>query len=702
MALISKIRKNSWLLILMLGLALAGFVVMDMVSAGSRSGGNQFTLGVVDGEKLEWQDFQRAERILYPNSDEDIYGQRNYIWNHMVEEKLLESEASKLGFNVGEEELEELQFGQRLSPIIQRNFRDPNTGQINRQGLEQIKANLGTGRLQPQLEEFWGFQQGEIIKDRLQSKLTTLVKKSIYTPTWMAQQLQAEQGSSIDFVYVLVPMDVVADEEVQLTDEDYKNWMKENQGVIARKEEFRTVDFIVFNVIPTAEDSALVKEKITERVEAFRTAENDSAFVANNYGQMDEAYFKQEDLSPTIADTVFDVPVGTIYGPYIEGTEFRAFKVIDRKVIPDSVEARHILIRAQTAAEFTTAMTRIDSIKTLIESGAESFDSLAMKLSQDGSGPAGGDLGWSALGRMVKPFNDLIFYTAEQGKVYPVITQFGVHLVEVTGRKFIENETGVKLAFLIEPIVPSEETQTALYDDALEFSGQNRTIEELRAAVEQKPELSIETAQGLTANGYNFSSLGSNNSSRDIIRWAFDEETRLGTVAPDVYIYDEPKLFYNARYVVPALRSIIKPGVASLQDVKENNQDQVRMWKKAEILASKITSNSLEAVAQQFQVEIDTFDNVNFHMNYLQGLGNETRLIGTVTSLDRDQVAGPIKGVSGVYMVKVIHRTEASLSTDIAVFRNQLSMTARGSVDSRLMEAMKDEVKIKDYRYNFY
>lgn len=66
-----------------------------------------------------------------------------------------------------------------------------------------------------------------------------------------------------------------------------------------------------------------------------------------------------------------------------------------------------------------------------------------------------------------------------------VTTQFGVHLVEVTAKKFINNVQGVKLAYLVEPIVPSEETQASIYDDALEFSGQNRTVDALKAAVEK-------------------------------------------------------------------------------------------------------------------------------------------------------------------------------------------------------------------------
>jgi peptidyl-prolyl cis-trans isomerase D len=702
MALISKIRKNSWLLIVMLALGLGGFVAMDMVSAGSRASGNEFTIGEINGEKLDWNEFQRAERILYPNATGDVYGQRNYIWSYMVEEQLLKEEAEAMGLSVGPEEMEELQFGTRLSPIIQRNFRDPNTGQMDRASLDQIKSNLGTGQLQPQLEEFWKFQSGEIIKDRLQSKLSTLIKKTIYTPTWMAQQLQAEQGSSIDFTYVLVPFDKIADADVKLTDDDYKAWMKENEGAIKRKEEMRAVDFVVFNVTPTAADSTIVREAITERIEAFRTTDNDSQFVENNYGVIDVTYFKKEDLAESIADTVFDLPVGAVYGPYIDGIAYKAVKVLGKKIIADSVDSRHILLRAETADEVLAATRKMDSIKTVIEAGAGRFDSLAMRLSQDGSGPLGGGLGYSAPGRMVKPYNDVLFYSGEPGELNIVTTQFGVHLVEITGRKYINNVQGVKLAYLVEPIVPSEETQAEIEDNALEFSGQNRSLEALKAAVEKNPELTIETAQGLTANGYQFSTLGSGGTSRDIIRWAFEPDTKTGMVAPEVFVYNEATLFYKSRFVVPALKSIVKAGVSSLAEVKETFTAQVTAKKKGEMLAAKITSKDLNAVANEFGVEVDTFNSVNFNMTYLQGLGNENTLIGKVTSLNQGEVAGPVIGVSGVYLAQVIRRTEASLSSDIAAFRRQLSTTSRSSVDSRLMEAIKSSAEIKDNRYNFY
>lgn len=703
MALISEIRKHSWVLIILIALGMGGFVLMDMVNKASRASGNSYTVGSVNGQKIEWPEFQRAERILYPNSTGDVYGQRNYIWNYMVEERLLRDESEDLGLSVGDEELQDLEFGTHLSPIIQRNFRDPNTGQVDMKNLDQIKANLGTGKLQPQLEEYWGYQMGEIKKERIQRKLTNIVKKGIYTPTWMAQQLQAEQGTTLDFRYVKIPFDTTATADIKLTDDDYKAFMKENEGLMKKKEEFRTVDFVVFNVVPTSEDSALVRTAITDRIQQFRESKNDSLFVENNYGTIDAVYYKKDDLADAIADTVFKLPIGTVYGPYIDGVDMKAVKILDRKIIADSVKARHILIRAENAAGVASARKTIDSLKTLIETGKARFDSLAMKVSQDGSGPKGGDLGYSALNRMVKPFNDALFFTGKkEGDLQVVTTQFGVHLIEITGRKFIKNTEGVKLAYLIEPIVPSENTQSAIYDDAIEFSGQNRTVEALHKAVEGKPELSVETAEGLTANGYQFSTLGSGGTSRDIIRWAFKKDTKLGSVSPEVFVYDEPTLFYNAHYVVPGLKAIMKPGTYTLAEVKEKFKQKVLDKKQAELIASKITGTDLQAIADQFHVKIDTFKNVNFNMSYLDGIGGETALIGRVSIMKVGETSKPIAGQTGTFVVQVINMAEPNTSTDLGSFKSQSLMVARGSVDSRLMEVLKAKAKLNDNRYTFY
>ena len=122
----------------------------------------------------------------------------------------------------------------------------------------------------------------------------------------------------------------------------------------------------------------------------------------------------------------------------------------------------------------------IDSLKRVIESGANSFDSLAVKFSQDpGSGAKGGDLGYTSIGRMVPQFNNLIFYKAEPRKLYKVATQFGIHLVEVTNQQFLSSETSYRVAYLKEAIVPSQETQDIEYDKVSQFVAGNRTYADL-------------------------------------------------------------------------------------------------------------------------------------------------------------------------------------------------------------------------------
>ncbi len=134
-----------------------------------------------------------------------------------------------------------------------------------------------------------------------------------------------------------------------------------------------------------------------------------------------------------------------VYGPYIDGVAYKAVKVLDKKVIPDSVDSRHILIRAETPDEVLAATKNWTVIKTVIEAGAGRFDSLAMRVSQDGSGPKGGGLGWSAPAEWLSHSMMYCFIPAEPGELNIVTTQFGVHLIEITGRKYIDNEQGVKL-----------------------------------------------------------------------------------------------------------------------------------------------------------------------------------------------------------------------------------------------------------------
>ena len=128
MALIGKIRSNSWLLVVMIGLGLGGFIFMDMFSGQQSMFGSTATeMANIDGRSVDIQEFNRVEGILYANSSGDPFSRRQFLFNSFVDETLVNKEAEAMGLGVSDLELEELTFGNNPSPIIEARFADPQT-----------------------------------------------------------------------------------------------------------------------------------------------------------------------------------------------------------------------------------------------------------------------------------------------------------------------------------------------------------------------------------------------------------------------------------------------------------------------------------------------------------------------------------------------------------------------------------------------
>ena len=712
MALIGKIRKNPWILLVGVGLGLFGFIIMDMTS-GQQSvfGGGTRTLGVVEGEKLDINHFINTERFLYRNSGGEIYSRRNALWTYFVEETLVQKEADAIGLGVSDKELMDLQFGTNPSPIIRQRFADPtNPGVINREFLDNIKSiiegntiddAIAAGQLIPEFRYYWKHQQNEIVKERLQTKMNNMVSKAMFTPTWMAEMGHSDQNLRVDFSYVKVPFDELDNSEVTLTDADYKQFLADNKSKYDRKEETRQVEYVTFNVLPTPADSAALKEELTELEGDFRATYDHLTFAQRNFGTYDSAYVKQTALSPVIADTAFSMAPGETYGPYMDGNTYKLLKVVDRITIPDSVKSRHILIPANQAnpMSLVQAQGTIDSLKNLIENGTHTFDSLATAFGTDGTRDKGGDLGYAAMGGMVKPFNDLIFFDAVVGELNTVITQFGVHLVEVTDKKYINNEEGVKVAYLSRTIVPSQDTEQEVYALALDFIGNNRSLSDMVAAAEADAVLNIETSPTFERSDFALGTLAAGASSRGIVRWAFGADK--GDVSPEIYSYQDPVENYDNKYIVAGLKDIFRAGTPTVESIKSEIEPLIINQKKGEMLEGKMKGMDMATVASTYSSSIDTTQNVNFDQTFVQGLGSEPKVLAMAMGMDQDQISDPIVGETGVFIVKMIRKPTLAAASNIPQLRNTISQKSRVQVASRLLNAVKENADIKDNRYKF-
>ncbi len=700
MALIGTIRKNSWLLILVIGLALAAFIIMDMTSAGNRGGAvTSLAMGKVEGKTVDWNEFQGVESMLYSGSG-DVFARRSQLWNYFVEEAIVSKQADALGLNVSRDELIDLQFGANKSPVIINRFRNPQTGAVDVASLNQFRQQIQDGTIQPEQKRFWAHQEKEIIKDRLQSKLNTMVSKGLYTPTWMVEQTYGDQTQRIAFDFVKVPFTEVDDSEISLTDADFSSYLAANKGTYMTTEETRRVNYVAFDVLPTAADSASYRDQLSDLIAGFESTANDTIFVENNYGQVNPTWLAAADLPVSIQDAVLSTPVGKVYGPYLEGKSYQIVKVMERKALADSSDTRHILINATDAASFAAADAKIDSIKAVIEAGGD-FAELAKTLSQDqGSAAKGGLYEKIPVNQFVPEYQDVML-NGQIGKLYKARTTYGVHLIEPLKRSR-ETTERVKIALIGQSITPSEDTQNAIFEEANTFLSKNRTTEAMQAAVAQSGTLTVENSGALKANDFSVGNLGSGTDARDIVKFAYDANSEVGGVSASVYSFQDPVELYVNKYVVAALAGVEDAGMPSVASIKDEIEGFVRNQKKGEALKAKISGSDLNAIAAQFDGEVENAKDVTFDATFVQGLGNEPEVIATAFNTAVNGVSKPIVGTSGVYIVKLTDKPAVGTAFNIPQLRKNNSSTVQTQVTARLMQAMKKNAEVEDLRAKFY
>ncbi len=708
---ISTIRKHSWVLILLIGLGLAAFIMMDMFnsSTGAFGQSGRTSLGEINGKSISYDRFNQAERILYQGSKGNTYGQKESLWNFFVEESILKEEGEKLGLTVSNEELMDLQFGTNLSPIIQSTFRGQN-GQVDRNRLNEFKNLIETKQLKetnPNAYYYWIEQENQIIKDRLQTKLSSLVSQGMYTPSWMVESMGSERNQKLDFNYVRIPFSDIDDSSANVSDQELNTYLNSNSSLFKSDEEQRRLEYVTFNVAPTNADSAAIKNALSALINDFRSTDNDSTFVSINGGEIIPGYAKKAALG-AIANDVFAGGIGNVIGPYVDAGYYKLAKVVDKKVIPDSVKAQHILFRAEQADpnSYGPALAKADSVLNLIN-GGQSFSELAKELSDDVSNKAkGGDLGYFAQGAMVQQFNDVAFFTSKGSEVRQVITQFGVHLLKVNDRKYLSQDPSVKIAYITKSIVPSLATQEAIEETVQNFVNEHENIADLPKLIEQNPNLSIETTPGLKANDYIVGNLGQDNASRDLVRWAFNDDPDVGQLSPNFYTYSfsDPKTFetYNTRYVVAGLKSIQGAGMPNLADVRDEIMLKVMNEKKASIIKSKIAGKGMSSIAAEYGTKVDSLTSVSLSSSFIPGLGNEPKVIAAAANLSQSSVSNPILGENGVFILELINKTDTGNSPNVAALRKEESSRLKTMTRQNLMAAMRKNAEVEDNRHVFY
>lgn len=711
MALIGKIRENTVFVLIFIGLAILLFVLMDIVQSNSQGGGlgGNLKMGTVSGTDISREDFEATLNVV--NNGGDPYQNRDNLWQFYVNEAMVKGEGDALGLGVSETELRDLEFGPNPSPVIRRNFGNPQTGQIDRETLTRVQGYIDNGNIEDGIRDrqlnvnfvpIWRYQRREIIAQRTQEKLNALVSKSMYAPSWLAQNRADEQVRSLSVAMVKVPFDELDNSSVSVGDEDIQNYLNENRSLYTSTEETRVISYLGFDVVATAGDSAEIRTKLTDVIPEWNETTNDSLFVAGFGGTYTNASYDRGStvIAENIKGQLFDVmEPGAIYGPYVEGNAYKLVKLVDREILADSANTRHILIPANTPQQFDDATAKIDSLKQVIQSGGN-FAALAEEFSTDqGSKDNGGLYEGVTPGQFVKPYDDVIFRTGNLRELYSVRTTYGVHLVQVLSRSTTSSPR-VKVAYILEPIVPSPETEISVLEQAQAFLNDHNTVSELSSGSADRADLSVRESNPFTINSFQMPELGRDgNEVRDIICWAFSADP--GDVSDRVYTFTDPQLYYENKHVIVGVSSVIPAGLLPVDAVRDDLTPVVANQLKGAQIAGQLDGKSLEAIAQEFNVELDTLSNVNLTLTSLPGgFGREPKVIAAAFSTEAQQLSTPVIGETGVYIVKPLSTVNTTASGSLPTARQLLQTTSRTQVNGQLLGAMRSNLDLDDRRAN--
>lgn len=696
MSVIQSIRdKGAWIVFGIIALALIAFILQDGVGRGGRGFSNSSVIGKVNGKNIERGYFEEQlamqERMYGPQGAqrEQLIGS---TWNQAVEKLVLNQEYEKLGLQVSPKELTEILFGEN-SPL-RNEFTDPNTGQFMANNAREAFAQIKKSKNAEQIKMINSVYIEPSIEQTLRNKYQNLLMQAAYAPKWMLEKQQADNNAVTSFSYVYVPYAAVSDSMAKVSDEEINAYVKKHPNEYTKLEETRNIAYVTYSSAPSSSDSAAVLNQVLALKNEFAATTDVEAFLNKNSSEVPyyNSYFSKARMQQLNKDTLVRIPVGTVYGPYVDGSNYVLAKMVGVKQWPDSVKVRHILVATsdprsgQQVRPDSLGKKLIDSIQTAIKAGAD-FGALCTKYSDDGgSKNNGGVYEYFPQGQMVIPFNDYVFDNPVGSKGV-VKTDYGYHYVEILGQK--NNAPAYKIAYLAKPIFASNETVSAANTAASQFAVASKDAKKFNANA-LKDGRQVLNANDIKQNDFAVTGLGQ---SRQLVRWVYEHKN--GEVSEPFEIGD--------RFVVAVISAVNKAGLASAAEARPTVETIVRNEKKAkQIIETKFKGNTLEAYASSTGAPVLRADSLSFTAPFISGVGSEPKIVGAAFNKTLvGKASEPIAGATGVFSIKVEATGAKTEAIDQATIKQSLIQSAK-MASYRGLDALKKAASIKDNRAKFY
>jgi peptidyl-prolyl cis-trans isomerase D len=703
MSVLEKIRNKSGLAIVVVGGALALFVISDALNSNSRFfRGNDNNVGVIDGESISFKTFEAEyektmasykarsqQENIDPNTADML---REQTWNQMIQEGLMTKQYAELGITVTNDELFELVQGEDPHPQIKSApiFQNPQTGQYDRNLVVRFLKDMEEGNNEEGKKQWLEFETG-LVKETESKKYNTLFKKGVYATSLEAKALYVKRNRTTDMDIVAVNLFSIPDSSIAVTDSDLKSYLNSNYKKYAERANSRKLEFVAFDVIPTGEDSANILKWVSDQTSQFAAATNDTLYVdVNSDTRFDTVAHPRSFYPEDVQARLFSDSVGSVIGPIFANNTYRIYKIAGIK--NDSLyqmRASHILFKVENN-DTPATMKKAQEVLAQLRKGGD-FAAMAAQYGTDGTSSRGGDLGWFTEGQMVKEFNDYV-KKGNKGDMAIVKTQFGIHIVKITENKTKKTVTAGVLERSIEP---SEATTTRTYNEASQFAAiANAGPEAFEKAIAEKG-LSKRVADNLKENDKSLAGLPD---AREVVRWANTAD--IGDVSEVFSVGD--------KYIVAILTQIKEKDKADFESVKERLTADYRKEKKAEQLMEKVKNDmagaaTIQDVATKLQAAVTPIVGQTFENSSIAYIGPDNTFIGTIFGTNTlNKVIGPIKGDNAIYVANIFRFSDGPQVPEYSAYKAEIQNQLSQRMEYGTFEVLKEMKNVKDNRYKFY
>jgi len=703
MAILGKIRQRSIFLILVIGMALFAFVISGVFDGNSLNSGPTDPIAVVNDEEIDLTFFRQMVEQTERTYNYSTLQSVNLVWNQALRNTIFNQEFEKLGIDAGKDQLEQI-ISSDEAVINNPNFQNE-AGFFDFGIFTDYIAQLSVQ--EPAAYENWKAQEQSIINVAKQRIYLDLIKSSGGMTEAEARTLYHFENDNINIEYLQIPFDEIPDSLVSVSDAEIKQYIKSHEKAYERSAS-RNLQYVLFDESPTEDDLAAIRlrleglkeeqiayndvSKLTDTIQGFKTAENIVDFV-DRYSEIpfDSIYRPRGEFNNEYADILFGLEVGEVFGPYRDGNYFKISRLLDRKE-EASLRASHILIAFEGATRAPSTVTRskaeaqreANRVLRLARRNGADFEGLAREYSDGPTKTRGGDLGFFQEGQMAEPFFDFVNKN-RVGRIGLVETEFGFHIIKVTDKDDL-----AMIADIANEAVASDETANEIFRKATQFEIESKDASDFIGSAE-KYQYTVRPVKQITALEENLPGLFNQ---RQIVRWAFDDETRIGDV--------QRFTLSSGGYAVVQLTAINKKGLASIDEIGAEVRNKILQDKKAALIEKQYANETLEALAEKEAFTLETASAINQKNPTLVGAGNEPYVVGAAFTMEEGAVSGLIQGERGMYKIKVLKKNEAEPLEDYLQYSREYLRDASFRLLENIFVALESNAAIEDNRALYY